>query len=323
MDIKNVVVAGGGVLGSQIAFQAAYCGFNVTIWLRSEASVKRCEPKIDNLHKVYLETIEEMASLKEPNPAIWASGISDFETFNKEECIKKTEEAYKNLKLSTDLKEALKDCDLLVESMAEFADQKIEFYKKVAPYLNKNALILSNSSTLLPSQFAKYTGNPSHFLTLHFANHIWKNNVTEVMGHDKTSKESFDKAFEFAKAIRMFPLPVLKEKNGYLLNSLLVPFLLSGLDLFVNGVSDPASIDKAWTTGTGAPQGPFRIFDIVGLQTAYNIVIQYQKVPGIISPLLKKMMMPYNFKGMEKLLKKYLDEGKTGVASGEGFYKYK
>ena len=168
MDIKNVVVAGGGVLGSQIAFQAAYCGFNVTIWLRSEASVKRCQPKIDNLHKVYLETIEEMASLKEPNPAIWASGISDFETFNKEECVKKVEEAYKNLKLSTDLKESLKDCDLLIESMAEFADQKIEFYKKVAPFLNKNALILSNSSTLLPSQFAKYTGNPTHFLALHF-----------------------------------------------------------------------------------------------------------------------------------------------------------
>ena len=99
--------------------------------------------------------------------------------------------------------------------------------------------------------------------------------------------------------------------------------MLSGLDLYVNGVSDPKSIDLAWTRGTGAPKGPFQIFDIVGLTTAYNIVRQYQKVPGLLSPLLKKRRMPYNFKGMAKVLKKYLDEGKLGRCSGEGFYKYK
>ena len=69
---------------------------------------------------------------------------------------------------------------------------------------------------------------------------------------------------------------------------MLVPWLLSGLDLYVSGVSDPKSIDLAWTRGTGAPKGPFRVFDTVGIQTAYNIVMQYQKVPGLVSPLLKK-----------------------------------
>ncbi|MFR7732669.1 MAG: 3-hydroxyacyl-CoA dehydrogenase family protein [Collinsella sp.] len=102
----------------------------------------------------------------------------------------------------------------------------------------------------------------------------------------------------------MLALPVNKEKNGYLLNSMLVPWLLSGLDLYVSGVSDPKSIDLAWTRGTGAPKGPFRVFDTVGIQTAYNIVMQYQKVPGLVSPLLKKMMMPYNFKAMASVLRK-------------------
>ena len=142
------------------------------------------------------------------------------------------------------------------------------------------------------------------------------------MAQGETSREAFDAVMAFANDIRMVALPVNKEKNGYLLNSMLVPFLLSGLDLYVNGVSDPASIDKAWKYGTGAPRGPFEIFDVVGINTAYNIVLQYQKVPGLFSPLLKKMMMPYNFKGMIAVFKKMIDEGKLGKSSGEGFYKY-
>ena len=128
---------------------------------------------------------------------------------------------------------------------------------------------------------------------------------------------------KFALEIGMIPVPVLKEKNGYLLNSLLVPFLLCGMDLVANGVSDPASVDKAWKLGTGAPRGPFEIIDVVGLTTAYNIVEKYQKVPGLISPLLKKMMLPYGFKNIAKMLKEKIDEGKLGTSSGEGFYKYK
>ena len=83
------------------------------------------------------------------------------------------------------------------------------------------------------------------------------------------------------------------------------------------------SIDLAWTRGASASKGPFRVFDTVGIQTAYNIVMQYQKVPGLVSPLLKKMMMmPYNFKAMAAVLKKMLDGGKLGESSGEEFFKY-
>ena len=313
--MKNVVVAGGGVLGSQIAFQAAYCGFNVTIWLRSEGSIGRCKPKLDSLKLAYISAIELMATDEGKTPANWCRGISDYDTFNKEECLKKVEDAYNSIKLELSLKEAVKDADIVIESMAENVEEKIAFYKAMAPLLPEKTIIVTNSSTLLPSKFAKYTGRSDKFLSLHFANTIWKNNMTEVMMQSHTDKKYFEEVTNFAKEIRMIPLPVLKEKSGYLLNSMLVPLLFSGMDLYVNGVSDPKSIDLAWKLGTGSPKGPFEILDTVGLTTAYNIVKMYLKIPSFLAP--------YNFKGMAAMLKKYIDEGKLGKASGEGFYKYK
>ena len=316
MKLQKVVVAGGGVLGSQIAFQAAYCGFDVTIWLRSESSITRTQPKLDGLKKSYIDAIEGMAAGNE-----WCRGIADKDSFNKEECLSKVEKA-SQLKLELDLAKAVADADIVIESMAENAADKIEFYKRLSPLMPEKTILVTNSSTLLPSTFAKHTGRPEKYMSLHFANSIWKNNTAEVMVHATTDDRYFNEVVAFANDIRMVALPIRKEKSGYLLNSMLVPFLLSGLDLYVNGISDPQSIDKAWTLGTGAPRGPFQIFDVVGIQTAYNIVLQYQKVPGLFSPLLRKMMLPYNFKGMEKVLKQMLDEGKTGKAAGEGFYKY-
>ena len=319
MSYKTVCVAGGGVLGSQIAFQAAYCGFDVTIWLRSEGSIGRTQPKIDHVREEYIAAIEGMAD----GTGEWCAGIADSgQPFDKEAALAAVECAYSTLKLELDLAKAVADADLVIESMAEDTQAKIDFYKKLAPVLPQKTVIVTNSSTLLPSTFAKYTGRPEKYLSLHFANSIWKNNMTEVMAQDQTDKRYFDELVDFANDIRMLALPVNKEKNGYLLNSMLVPWLLSGLDLYVSGVSDPKSIDLAWTRGTGAPKGPFRVFDTVGIQTAYNIVMQYQKVPGLVSPLLKKMMMPYNFKAMASVLKKMLDEGKLGECSGEGFFKY-
>ena len=319
MSYKNVVVAGGGVLGSQIAFQAAYCGFGVTIWLRSEASIGRTQPKIDHVRKEYIAAIEGMAD----GTGDWCPGIADSgKPLDKDAALSAVERAYTGLKLELDLAAAVADADLVIESMAEDTQAKIEFYQKLAPVLPQKTVVVTNSSTLLPSTFAKYTGRPEKYLSLHFANSIWKNNMTEVMTQAQTEQRYFDELIEFANEIRMLALPVNKEKSGYLLNSMLVPWLLSGLDLYVSGVSDPKSIDLAWTRGTGAPKGPFRVFDTVGIQTAYNIVLQYQKVPGLLSPLLKKMMMPYNFKAMAAVLKKMIDEGKLGEASGEGFFKY-
>ena len=308
MAFSKVVVAGGGVLGSQIAFQAAYCGFDVTIWLRSQGSIGRTQPKLDKLRETYVEAIEAMAAGTGP----WCAGIADADKpLDKDACLARVEAAYQGLKLELDMASAVADADLVIESMAEDPKAKVAFYEKLAPLLPAKTVVATNSSTLLPSQFAKCSGRPGKYVALHFANSIWKNNTAEVMGHDGTEQSVFDAMCEFANQIRMIALPVRKEKNGYLLNSMLVPWLLSGLDLWASGVSDPKSIDIAWEHGTGAPKGPFRVIDTVGLNTAYNIVLQFQSVPGLLNPLFKKMMLPYNYKRMAQLLKSMIDNGES------------
>ena len=312
--MKKIMVAGGGVLGSQIAFQAAYCGFDVTIWLRSNGSIGRTQTKLAHLKDVYAQTITRMDTPEGKAPQVWATGISDYSNFDMSACLAQTERAAASIRLELDLAKAAADADLVIESMAERAGDKIDFYKKLAPVLPEKTILVTNSSSLLPSKFAKYTGRPDRYLALHFANSIWKNNTAEIMAQPKTSQASFDAVMDFARQIRMVPLPVRKEKAGYLLNSMLIPMLFSAMDLYVNGISDPESTDKAWTLGTGSPKGPFRILDTVGLTTADNIVQQYLKVPPFLAP--------YNFRGMHAMLQTYLSAGKLGLSSGEGFYKY-
>lgn len=312
--MKKIVIIGGGVLGSQIAFQSAYCGFDVTIWLRSEGSIQRTKEKLAMVKQEYIDAINLMNTEKGKSFNNWCRGIADVDDFNVEKCLETVEKAFESINLELNLESAIKDADLIVESMAEDFDAKKDFYKMMAPLVNSNTIVVTNSSTLLPSKLAKFTGCPNRFLALHFANSIWKNNTAEVMVQPSTEEKYFNEVVKFAKQIRMIALPLKKEKSGYLLNSMLIPLLFSGLDLYVNGISDPESIDKAWTLGTGAPKGPFKILDTIGLQTAYNVVLMYVKIPSFLAP--------YNFKGMEKLLKKYIDEGKLGMSSGEGFYKY-
>lgn len=312
--MKNIVIMGGGVLGSQIAFQTAFCDYNVTVWLRSEGSIERTKAKLELVKNSYMDAINLMAMPEGKSFNNWCRGIADADNFNKDELINKVMGLSDKIKLELDMKKALEDADLVIESMAEDFEAKKDLYLKMAPLLPEKTIVVTNSSTMLPSKLAKYTGRPDKFLALHFANSIWKNNTAEVMMHPKTEEKYFNEVMEFAKSIRMIALPLKKEKSGYLLNSMLIPLLFSGMDLYVNGVSDFESIDKAWLLGTGAPKGPFQILDTVGLETAYNIVEMYLKVPSFLAP--------YNFKGMAKVLKEYIDAGKLGKASGEGFYKY-
>lgn len=312
--MKNIVIMGGGVLGSQIAFQTAFCDYNVTVWLRSEGSIERTKAKLEWVKKSYIDAINLMDTPEGKSFNNWCRGIADADSFNKDELINKVMRLSDKIKLELDMKKALEDADLVIESMAEDFEAKKDLYLKMAPLLPEKTIVVTNSSTMLPSKLAKYTGRPDKFLALHFANSIWKNNTAEVMMQPKTEEEYFNEIMEFAKGIRMIALPLKKEKSGYLLNSMLIPLLFSGLDLYVNGVSDFESIDKAWLLGTGAPKGPFQILDTIGLETAYNVVEMYLKVPSFLAP--------YNFKGMAKVLKEYINAGKLGKVSGEGFYKY-
>ena len=315
MKYKKIVVAGGGILGSQIAFQSAYTGFDVTILVNN--NVDQVKEKLDNLYKKYIDVIKNM------NKDNFARGLANIDNFNKDECINNAKKALDSIKIETDQAKALDNADLLVESITEKLDVKCSFYEQISSLLPEKTVIVTNSSTLLPSKMAKYTGREEKYLCMHFANEIYKNNIVEIMGHSNTDEKYYEEISEFAKAINMIPLLAKEEKSGYILNSMLVPFLLSAMDLLANGVSDVETIDKAWTLGTGAPNGPFQILDVVGLETAKNIVEQYQKVPNIFDPLLKKMMLPYNFDEMLRILNEYIDQGKLGKSSGEGFYKYK
>ncbi len=323
MKYKKIVVAGGGILGSQIAFQSAYSGFDVTILIRKEDNKIDVLDKLKNLKDTYLKTIDIMASKLGKEENNWANGISSMDNFNKRECKKNVKKALENIVISDEQKIALEDADLLIESITENFDIKKAFYEQITDLLEEKTVVVTNSSTMLPSKLAKYTKREEKYLALHFANAIWKNNISEVMKHANTDEKYFDEVIKFAEKINMVPLAVKEEKAGYLLNSLLVPFLLCAMDLLANGVSDVKTIDKAWKLGTGAPKGPFEILDVVGLATAKNIVLQYQKVPDLFDPLFKKMMLPYNYDGMLEILDKYISEGKLGKTSKEGFYKYK
>lgn len=317
MEYKKVVIIGGGVLGSQIAFQCAYSGYETTLLIRPDDNKQKIKETLEKLKKTYVETLTEMT----PKHG-WARGLANEKSFDREKCIETAENTMEKIHIEIDQAKALEDADLVIESITENIEIKRNLYEQISRLLPEKTVLVTNSSTLLPSKLADYTGRPNKFLSMHFANSIWKNNIVEVMGHEKTEEKYFNEIIEFGESINMIPLPVIKEKSGYLLNSMLVPFLMSAMDLYANGISDPESIDKAWTLGTGAPKGPFHIMDTVGLETVKNIVEQYQKVPTIINPLLKKMMLPYNYKGMLKIVNKYIEEGKLGKSSGEGFFKY-
>jgi 3-hydroxyacyl-CoA dehydrogenase len=311
MTIKNVTVAGAGVLGSQIAFQTAYKGYNVTVWVRSEGSIERAKPKFERLKNIYLQTLEAMKT----NPAAYCRGLADSPDVTAEQidALKaQVEKAYDGLTYTTDYEQAGKDADLVIEAIAEDPQQKIAFYQALAPHLGADTILCTNSSTLLPSQFAEYTGRPDKYLALHFANEIWRNNTAEIMGHPGTDQKYYDQVVEFAKGIGMVPLCLKKEQPGYILNSMLVPFLMASEALWANEVADPETIDKTWMLATGAPLGPFRILDVVGLTTAYNI--------GLMNP---ESQDPSTTAGkISAKLKEMIDAGHTGVNAGEGFYKY-
>ena len=312
MKIQNVVVAGGGVLGSQIAYQCAYAGFHVTTYLRSEASVERARPKVARLHGIY--TAELQAAKAGSTPV--SRGLvmnqdpakADFDAL-----LQKADTAYESFHYETDLAAAVADADLIIEALAEQPEAKEAFFSQLSPLLPEKTIIATNSSTLLPSLLAESTGRPAKFLALHFANNIWKQNIAEVMGHSGTAPEAYEAVAQFAADMGMIPMRLKKEKAGYILNSMLVPFLMSAQALLADGIADVETIDQTWMPATGAPFGPFRILDIVGITTAYNIIMNYPDAKD-----------PTTLHGkLAKLLKEdYLDQGKTGINAGEGFYRY-
>ncbi|WP_353107752.1 3-hydroxyacyl-CoA dehydrogenase [Gordonia sp. (in: high G+C Gram-positive bacteria)] len=281
-DIKNVVVLGTGVLGSQIAFQSAYHGFAVTAYDINNDAIEQAKGRFAGLVETYKNEVK---------------GAADG----------KADEALTRVSYSSDLADAVKDADLVIEAIPEILDLKRSTYATLGEVSPAKTIFATNSSTLLPSDIADSTGRPDRFLALHFANHVWAFNTAEIMGTAQTDPAVFDTVVEFAGEIGMVPIPIHKEKAGYVLNSMLVPFLNAGLALAAGGYAAPEDVDKTWRIGTGAPMGPFQIYDVVGLNTPYNILMNGGDDEQKLAAWLKE---------------NYIDKGKLGLAAGEGFYKY-
>lgn len=272
---------GTGVLGSQIAFQTAYSGFQVSVYDIDEAAIAKARQRFNGLVEIYEREV------------LGADGKADA--------------ALGRLRLFTDLGAAVADADLVIEAIPEVLELKRQTYARLGQLAPEKTIFATNSSTLLPSAMKDASGRPDRFVALHFANQIWKYNTAEVMGTDDTDPKVFDALLDFAAAIGMVPVALHKEKAGFVLNSLLVPLLGAAAELAAGGYADPHDVDKVWRIATGAPLGPFQIYDIIGLTTPYNILAHGSEDAQKLAAWLKV---------------NYIDQGKLGVASGEGFYRY-
>ena len=273
----KVVVCGCGVLGSQISWQVALSGFEVNVYEIDEKALGRCK----DFHTRYSNLF-------------------------------RTKKPFEKLFYYVNLEECLKDIDLVIESIPEDLRLKRDFLSKVSKIVSEDIIIATNSSTFRPSDLKGYIDNPSRFLALHFANPIWEANIAEIMGHSETDIGIFNKVVEFARDIGMEPIKIYKEQAGYVLNSMLIPWLESAQRLYFSGVANFEDIDKAWIISTKSKIGPFGVIDLVGLRTIYNIVLNRAKETN------NKEM----FKRAKKIKEEFLDKDKLGVETGEGFYKY-
>lgn len=286
MKIKNVTVFGSGVLGAQIAFHTAYHGYDVTLFDINEQLLENAKQKFEQFKSMYQHDINAV--------------LPDLEA------------ALSRISFTTDLAESVKDADLTIEAITENIQIKKDFYSKLGLVAPAKTIFCTNSSTLLPSQFAAETGRSERFLALHFANYLWKNNVAEIMSHSETDPEVFEEVVQFAKTIGMLTIPIYKEQAGYVMNSLLVPWLMAGFDLYRNGVADAQSIDKTWMKTVGADLGPMAMADLVGMTTAYNVSTSYAELTGEEIWKERRDFLKENF----------IDKNKLGISTGEGFYQY-
>jgi 3-hydroxyacyl-CoA dehydrogenase len=283
-EIKTLTVLGTGVLGSQIAYQAAFHGFAVTAYDIDGQALEKARARFAQLAGIYR--------------AENVSGAMDG----------KAEAALDNLRLTSDLADAVAGADLVIEAAPELLELKRELYRRLAELAPAKTIFATNSSTLLPSDLKDFTGRPERFLAIHYANNIWAQNIAEVMGTADTDPAVFGAVVEFARNSGLEPIEIKKEKAGYVLNSLLVPLLNAAAGLLLQGIASPETIDKTWRIATGAPAGPFQIYDVVGLGTAYNIAASSTDAGS---------------QAFAKYLKEnYIDQGKLGVSTGEGFYTY-
>jgi 3-hydroxybutyryl-CoA dehydrogenase len=204
---------------------------------------------------------------------------------------------------------AMSECDLIIEAIVENVDVKTEAYAALERVVGAHTVFASNTSSLCIMELAAKTGRPDKFGGLHFFNPVPLMKLVEVIRALTTSDETYKVLFDFAVAIGKEPITA-PDKPGFIVNRLLVPYLLDAIRCYERGLGTKEDIDNGMKLGCGYPMGPLTLLDFVGLDTTYyiaNIMFEDYKDPMFAAPpLLKRMVLA----------------GKHGRKTGEGFYKY-
>jgi 3-hydroxybutyryl-CoA dehydrogenase len=279
MEIKKVGVLGCGLMGSGIAQVSAAAGFDVTVL---EIEEKYIEKGFAAVRKS-LEKLAAKGALQESADAILA-----------------------RLKGTTH-KQDLADCDFIVEAVIENLDEKRKMFASIDGIVKPSAIFASNTSSISITEIMSATKRPGRFVGLHFFNPVPLMKLVEVARTIVTTDEAFETAYEFGKKLGKVPVRT-SDKTGFIVNRLLVPYLLDAIRAFEEGVGSIADIDASMKLGCGYPMGPFTLLDFVGHDTTYyitQVMFDEFKEKRFASPsLLKRMVMA----------------GWYGKKNGKGFY---